>query len=47
MSAPLITAGITTSFLSKDIVNGIIRNTQIHIAPNGPTSPPTTQEVVA
>ena len=47
MSAPLISSGITTSFLSKDIVNGIIRNTQIHIAPYGPTSPPTTQEVVA
>ena len=47
MSAPLITSGISTSFLSKDIVNGIIRNMQIHIAPYGPTSPPTTQEVVA
>jgi len=47
MSAPLITSGITTSFLSKDIVNSIIRNTQIHIAPYGPTSPPTTQEIEA
>jgi cytoskeletal protein CcmA (bactofilin family) len=47
MSAPLITSGISTSFLSKDIINSIIRNTQIHIAPFGPTSPPTTQEIVA
>jgi hypothetical protein len=47
MSAPLITSGITTSFLSKDIVNSIIRNIQIHIAPFGPTSPPTTQEIEA
>jgi cytoskeletal protein CcmA (bactofilin family) len=47
MSAPLINSGITTSFLSTDIVNSIIRNTQIHIAPFGPTSPPTTQEIEA
>ena len=47
MSAPLITSAISSSFLSKDIVNSIIRNVQIHIAPNGATSPPTTQEVGA
>lgn len=45
MSSPLINSGMTSSFLSKDTVNGIIRNAQIHIAPYGPTSPPTTQEI--
>jgi hypothetical protein len=47
MSAPLITSAISSSFLSKDIINSIIRNVQIHIAPNGATSPPTTQEIGA
>jgi hypothetical protein len=47
MSAPLITAGISSSLLSKDTINSIIRNVQIHIAPNGATSPPTTQEIGA
>jgi hypothetical protein len=42
MSAPLITA-----MLAKDVINSAIRNTQIHIAPNGPTSPPITPEISA
>jgi hypothetical protein len=45
VSAPLITAGVSSSLLSKDIVNSTIRNLQSHIAPFGPTSPPTTQEI--
>jgi len=45
MSAPFINSGISASFLSKDIINSTIRNMQIHIAPYGPTSPPTTQEI--
>jgi len=42
MRAPLITA-----MFVKDVINSGIRNTQIHIAPNGPTSPPTSPEISA
>jgi hypothetical protein len=45
VSAPYITSALSTTLLGKDLVNGILRNFQSHIAPNGPTSPPTTQEL--
>jgi len=47
MSAPLSSSAISTSFFAKDIINGILRNLQSHIAPNGPTSPPTRPEITA
>ena len=45
MSAPLITSLFSDSFIASDVVNSSIRNMQSHIAPNGPTSPPTTPEI--
>jgi hypothetical protein len=47
MSAPLSSSAISTSFFAKDVINGILRNLQVHIAPLGPTSPPTKPEVTA
>lgn len=47
MSAPLSSSAISTSFFAKDVINGILRNLQSHIAPNGPTSPPTRPEITA
>jgi len=49
MSAPLSSSAISTSFFAKDVINGILRNLQSHIAGagGGPTSPPTTSEITA
>jgi hypothetical protein len=45
MSSPMANFGVMGAILAGDTVNETIRNFHIHIAPFGPTSPPTTQEV--
>jgi len=45
VSAPYITSSLSSTMLGLDTINGNLRNMQFHIAPNGPTSPPTTPEI--
>lgn len=45
INAPLGTFGISSSVLSADIVNELIRKIHIHPAPDGVTGPPINQEV--
>lgn len=47
MSAPLITAGISTSLLSKDVINSAIRNVHFHPTPVGLTGPDLAPEIMS
>jgi hypothetical protein len=47
VNAPLGNFGISSSILAFDIVNQLLRRVHIHVAPEGPTSPPVTNEVSA